>query len=117
MSDQDAVLHQFGYVLYQFDADQAARDDEAKRTAVNEFLEAHGIDPLRFIIGSPVSVRRYDDGELWVDTWQAIAASEDGGTLPCEYCPHCVRQERVKVRLVGVVPEFFDGPYGPVEGA
>lgn len=99
--------------LYQLDADQAVYDDPAKRAAIGEFLGAHGIDPGRFIIGNPIYVRRRDDGELWVDTWQSVKV--DGSLVGCESCPHCVKQERVKTRLVAGVPEFFDGPFGRVD--
>lgn len=117
MSDHDVTepaKGRYSGPLYQLDADQAVYDDDAKRAAVREFLTAHGVDPDRFVVGNPICVRRFDDGELWVDTWQAVAMSEDGGTLLCEHCPHCVRQERVKVPLAAAVPEFFDGPFGPV---
>lgn len=98
-----------GQYIYLLQADQAMYDDVAKRAAVIEFLVAHGIDEERFLIGNAIHVRRLDDGELWVDTWQAVA-----GYPLCEHCPACVKQERVVVRLAAAVPEFADGPFGRV---
>lgn len=75
-------------------------------TAAQEFLRAHDIEPLSFIIGNPLVVRARCDGGLWLDTWRATATGPDGYLL-CEHCPHCIRQERVTVPLVAPVPAAF----------
>lgn len=92
--------------IYQLYATDEVYRDEEKRAVVNEFIQAHGIDPNRFMIGNPIDVRRHDDGEVWMHTWQAV----EGMPLR-ESCPACVKQERVEVPLASEVPAFADGPY------
>lgn len=101
-----------GATVFSWDSGRhyAALDADAE-AAGKEFLRAHGIEPLTFMIGNVLTVQARCDGSLWLDTWRAIARDEEGSLL-CEYCPACVRQERVTVPLIAPVPTaLVDGAY------
>lgn len=90
-------------IVYQLDSTDDISRDETKHAAVGEFLQAHGIDPMRFMENTPIYVRRHEDGSLWLHTWQAVE-----GTPLCENCPACVKQERVEVPLTAAVPALAE---------
>jgi hypothetical protein len=94
-----------GRAVFEVDTDGLLKEwPEHERDAMKDFLAAHGIPPKLFMVGTKVTVRRKeDDGTLWLNTWRAIP-SEEGHMTRCEYCPACVRQEKVEVPLAGAVP-------------
>lgn len=86
-------------VVYQLSTNLAMCRDEAKRELVSAFLTAHGIDPMRFIVGTALYVRRHEDGTLWLHTWQARE-----GLPPCEHCEFCLKSDPVVVPLTEPAP-------------
>jgi hypothetical protein len=86
-------------VVYQLTTNTLMCRDEAKQQLVNVFLAAHGIDPMRFIVGTALYVRRHEDDTLWLHTWQALE-----GLPLCEHCEACVKSEPVNVPLVTPAP-------------
>lgn len=95
-------------VVYQLDTHDRHNRDEQQQEQVTNFLRAHGIDPLRFMVGTSLYVRRHEDGTLWLHTWQAL----EGHPL-CPHCEGCIKSEPVVVPLVEQPPlmdEAFVSP-------
>lgn len=85
--------------IYLLDADDTLFRDETARGLVVDFLNAHGIDPNRFVVGTKIEVRRHDDGGLWVHTRVAPE-----GMPVCESCESCVKTRPVVMPLSGPLP-------------
>jgi hypothetical protein len=89
--------------VYQLDTGRPERDvlrsPEWQQQFLN-FLYAHGIRKMHFIMGTSISVRQHEDDTLWVHTWQAVE-----GRPMCENCGNrgCIKQEEVVVPLAAPV--------------
>ncbi|HEX6969124.1 MAG TPA: hypothetical protein VF174_09980 [Micromonosporaceae bacterium] len=78
--------------------------DKAAVAAVEEFLRAHGINPLAFVVGNELVVHEHDDGSLWLHTWRVVGNVPVTEAQTCPHCPACIEQEPVEVPLAAPVP-------------
>lgn len=77
-----------------------------QRTAVEKFLEDHGVNPLAFMLDSRILVEQCADGTLWFETWRCAGNVSAREAPSCESCPSCVKRERVSTLLVSTPPDL-----------